>query len=191
MDIINGIYNDLVLKRNHIKTNSITIAGRIYIQNQGKISIGDNCHINSTKSTNSIGAGSDTRILVKRNAQLIIGEKVGLSNATVFCAESIVIGDNVLIGGGCNIWDTDFHSIDPQVRLNGDYDVKTSPVVIGANAFLGANSIVLKGVTIGECSFIGAGSLISKDIPAYELWAGNPIRFIKKIPNQSNKIINE
>ena len=47
--------------------------------------------------------------------------------------------------------------------------------------FIGAHSTILKVVTIGENSIIGAGSVISKSIPANEIWAGNPVKFIKNI----------
>ena len=56
-----------------------------------------------------------------------------------------------------------------------------APVVIGGNVFIGARCIILKGVTIGENSIIGAGSVVTKSIPANEIWAGNPAKFIRKI----------
>jgi acetyltransferase-like isoleucine patch superfamily enzyme len=57
----------------------------------------------------------------------------------------------------------------------------TKPVVIRDGAFIGAHTIVLKGVTIGERSVVGAGSVVTKDIPDGEIWAGNPARFIRKL----------
>lgn len=53
-------------------------------------------------------------------------------------------------------------------------------VYIGKEAFLGQNTIVTKPVTIGEGAIVGAGSIVTKDIPPYEVWAGNPAHFIKK-----------
>lgn len=58
---------------------------------------------------------------------------------------------------------------------------KCAPVVIGDNVFIGAKCIILKGVTIGENSIVGAGSVVTKSIPANEIWAGNPAKFIRKI----------
>ena len=58
---------------------------------------------------------------------------------------------------------------------------KKSPVIINNNVFIGAHSIILKGVTIGENSIIGACSLVTNDIPANEIWGGNPARRIKTL----------
>ena len=55
------------------------------------------------------------------------------------------------------------------------------PVIIENSVFIGAQSIILKGVTIGKNSIIGAGSVVTKNVPANQIWAGNPARFIKNI----------
>lgn len=52
----------------------------------------------------------------------------------------------------------------------------TSPVRIGAQSFLGMGVLVMPGVTIGEGAIVGAGSVVTKDVPADEVWAGNPAR---------------
>lgn len=54
-------------------------------------------------------------------------------------------------------------------------------IVIKEHAFLGARTIIAKSVTIGEHSIVGAGSVVTKDIPPYQIWAGNPVKFIKNI----------
>jgi acetyltransferase-like isoleucine patch superfamily enzyme len=55
------------------------------------------------------------------------------------------------------------------------------PVTIKEGVWLATRCIILPGVTIGEHSVVAAGSVVTKDIPARELWGGNPARFIKKI----------
>lgn len=124
-----------------------------------------------------------TKIRVGAKGILTIGNNSGMSNACIHCWDSITIGENVNIGAGSMIFDTDFHSLDWHDKRDG-VDVakaKTAPVVIKDYAFIGANSIVLKGVTIGEKSIVGAGSVVACNIPDGEIWAGNPARKIRNI----------
>lgn len=58
---------------------------------------------------------------------------------------------------------------------------KAAQVQIGNNVFIGTRSIICKGITIGDRSIIAAGSVGVKDIPADEVWGGNPAKFIKHI----------
>ena len=80
--------------------------------------------------------------------------------------------------------DTNFHSIDWQERRRESEMVtntKTSPVIIGDDVFIGARTIINKGITIGNRSIVAAGSVVVKNIPADEVWGGNPAKFIKKL----------
>jgi acetyltransferase-like isoleucine patch superfamily enzyme len=89
----------------------------------------------------------------------------------------------VKIGGGVKIYDTDFHFPDAGIR-SGNRDLPhkaTAAVVVKDNAFIGAFSIILKGVTIGENSIIGAGSVVTKSVPDNQIWAGNPAKFIREV----------
>lgn len=124
-----------------------------------------------------------SKISVKAGASLKIGDNVGMSNTCIQCHQSIEIGQGVKLGAGVMIFDTDFHSLDWRDRADHtDIEKRIiKPVLIENFVFIGANSIILKGVSIGEKSIIGAGSVVSHDVPAEEIWAGNPARFIKKI----------
>ena len=93
---------------------------------------------------------------------------------------SITIEDNVLIGAGCLITDSDHHPVKYAERVQKK-EAKTAPILIKEGAFIGANSILLKGIVIGKHSVIGAGSVVTKSVPDGELWAGNPAKFIKKV----------
>ena len=114
---------------------------------------------------------------------LRIGDNVGISGTTISCSEAITIGNNVLIGSGCLITDTDGHPIDPEKRHAANYydSVVNSPVVIGDDVFIGARSIILKGVTIGQGAIVGAGSVVTKDVPPRAIVAGNPAKVVKMI----------
>lgn len=115
-------------------------------------------------------------------AKIVIGDNVKMSNTNINATGSVTIEDDVMIGGGVCIWDSDFHSISFEKRNSyPDLYIKTEPITIKRGAFIGAGTLILKGVTIGEESVIGAGSVVTKNIPDKEVWAGNPVRFIKKI----------
>lgn len=149
----------------------------------GRMSIGRNFHMNNGIKGNPIGCNERCTLFVDRGASIEIGDNVGMSQTSLVSMCSIKVGDNVKIGGGAMIFTTDFHSIDPAIRASRD-DAKyrkVAPVTIGDNAFIGARSIILKGVTIGKNSVIGAGSVVTKSVPDNQIWAGNPARFIKKI----------
>ncbi len=181
--LYNYLINFLVLKINKvIYGDYFKINGRIYISNHGKIQIGTHFITNSGKNLNPIGGDTISRFIVRKNAMLVIGDHVGLSNTTIVCWSQITIGNYVYIGGSCKIWDTDFHSIDPIERRHyGDNNVKTAPITIGDYVFIGGGSIILKGVSIGKNSIIAAGSVVTKSIPDNEIWGGNPAKKIKSV----------
>jgi len=150
----------------------------------GHFEIGENFRMNNTITSNPIGCAQPCVFFVDRNAHLRIGNNVSLSQTALICHTSITIGDYVKLGGGVCIYDTDFHSLDVDIRKIPKADLankKKSPVVIKDSVFIGAHSKILKGVTIGENSIVGACSLVTKDIPANEIWGGNPARKIKSL----------
>lgn len=147
------------------------------------IKIGEDVYMNSGRKCNPVGFEHRMMISAVGNGTIEIGNHVGMSNTVIFSTNSIRIEDGVLLGNGVKIYDTDFHSMDLTKRSSGhsDDDTKTLPVVLCNNAFIGAGTIILKGVTIGANSVIGACSLVSKSIPENQVWAGNPVRFIRNI----------
>lgn len=155
--------------------------GSITFRNFGTTEIGNDIYINSHRLADPIGGDSKTILCTGKSAKIKLHDKVSISNATIYANKYIEVGEQTCIGGSVKIYDTDFHSIYAEKRLNGNIDVPTSPVVIGKRVFVGGHSIILKGVTIGDEAVIGAGSVVTKSIPAKEVWAGNPAKFIKKI----------
>ena len=138
--------------------------------------------VNSNRFANIIGSGASSSIMIGKNARLTIGEDVGFSNSTICCREEISIGNHTIIGGNCKIWDTDFHPTSiAQRKIDIDSNAKASPIHIGEYVFIGAESIIMKGVSIGDFAVIGAGSVVRSNIPANEVWAGNPAVFVKKL----------
>ncbi len=146
------------------------------------ISIGKNCIINSGKIHNVIGGDTRTIIRTINDGSIKIGDNVGISNSSIVARYMVEIKDNVFIGGGCKIYDNDFHPINFLDRISdSESEIASEKIVIDDGAFIGAHSIILKGVNIGKKAVIGAGSVVARDIPDNEIWAGNPARFIRKL----------
>ncbi len=165
------------------KGRGLSIIGRIYIGGAGKVIFGDRVVINSSWFSNPIGG--DTRsnfTAVNKESTITIGNNVGISNSTFHAYTSISVGENTIVGGGCRIWDSDFHSLNPHTRVFGaDDEVKMKPIVIGKNVFIGGGAFILKGVKIGDNAIIAAGSVVTKSVPDNEIWGGNPAKYIKNI----------
>ncbi|WP_172830860.1 acyltransferase [Polaribacter sp. KT 15] len=164
--------------------DNFKVNGSLFLKGKGSFTLGNNVLINSSYITNPIGGQTFTSIVVADKAKLTIGDNVGLSNCAIFCSHKIDIDSFVFIGGDCKIYDTDFHSIYIKDRIKDtETGIKSAPVLIKQGAFIGAGSIVLKGVVIGENAVVAAGSVVAKSIPNNEVWGGNPAKFIKKIEN--------
>lgn len=164
--------------------NGLNVLGflQVEVTRRGKLTIGENLSVNSGNNYNVIGRQQKTIFWVE--GDLIIGNNVGISATAIICNHKISIGNNVTIGGNTVIYDTDFHNIDPLIRSDKTIDKQSAiklPVLIEDNVFIGAHATILKGVTIGKNSVIGACSVVSKSVPANEIWAGNPAKYIKTI----------
>lgn len=177
------IINLLVLKSERVKISFHTIMnlkGIPFIVNKGELIVSEGVYLNSRFSANPIGGQDKLSICVEKGAYFSIGENCGISNSSFYCKKKIEIGKNVLIGGSCKIYDTDFHSLNLKKRISlFDDDIKSKPIKICDGVFIGAHSIILKGVTIGENSIVGAGSVVTKDVPPNQIWAGNPNSFVR------------
>ena len=123
------------------------------------------------------------------------GAKIGENcNICSHCLieNDVVIRDNVTIKCGVQIWDgielEDNVFVGSNVTFTNDkyprsqnpsWQLQRTKVCKGAT--IGAGSTILPGLTIGENAMVGAGSVVTKDIPAGELWIGNPARFVRNI----------
>lgn len=86
--------------------------------------------------------------------------------------DDIIIEEGVRITARCILLT---HFMEP---TSGTYS--RGKVCIKKRAYIGCNTVICKPVTIGEDAIVGAGSVVTKNIPAGEVWAGNPARFIRK-----------
>ena len=181
---ITTVLGKISLKLNGVKYGSdLKISGLIKVYNEGIIEIGDKVTINSAMWANPISASSRTCFQVS-GGFLKIGDGTGISNLFITCQKKVEIGNNVLIGANCQIFDTDFHPLESRYRygiLKDNERIRRAEIFIEDGAFIGTGCIILKGTHIGKGSVIGAGSVVSGYIPENEIWAGVPARFIKKV----------
>lgn len=161
----------------------------IRVARRGAIQIGENVIINSRTGSNLVGRTNPTIFQCLGEGRIAIGNNSGCSFAVLSSKTSIRIGQNTKIGGSARIYDHDFHALDHLARRDVAADRagrRTAPVAIGDDVLIGANAVILKGVTIGDRSIIGAGSVVSiKEIPPDSLVVGNParvIRCLKQLP---------
>ena len=131
-----------------------------------------------------------TSIAAEENAIIEIGNYCYIANAALVCSERISIGNYVFIAGGVTIADSDFHPVDPAMRLadtialspQGDRKkrpvIKVLPVVIEDDVWIGFNATILKGVHIGAGAIIQPGAFVIENVEAGSVVAGNPAKKI-------------
>jgi UDP-2-acetamido-3-amino-2,3-dideoxy-glucuronate N-acetyltransferase len=150
-------------------------------------------NIHPLADVKSQNIGKDT--FVWQFSVILEGAKIGRNcniNCQVFIENDVIIGDNVTIKPGVQIWDgitiEDDVFIGPNTTFTNDlkprskkYPEKFLRTIIKVGASIGANATILPGIIIGENSMIGAGSVVLKNVPANTLWVGNPARQIKKL----------
>ena len=180
-EIYSGVITRIKFNIFHIEFKKFQSNGVPYLHVAGSVKIGNNFKMNNGMHFNVIGRQQPCIFNVIKGATLLIGENVGISSTAIVCHKSITIGNDVKIGGNVVIYDTDFHSLNANERnhIPEIYNTKQVAVFIEDGVFIGAHSIILKGVTIGRNSIIAAGSVVTKSIPANQIWGGNPAAFIK------------
>ncbi|WP_373478950.1 DapH/DapD/GlmU-related protein [Geminocystis sp.] len=135
---------------------------------------------------------------VDPTGKLVIDDYTLIMKAIIFCAVKIYIGKGCIIADNVLIMDSDSHPISPKQRFQDSItsskgihvfpdlkNVGNAPVTICDGVWIGAHSLILKGVTIGKGSIVGAGSVVTKDVPEMTIVAGNPAKVIRKITESS------
>ena len=107
-----------------------------------------------------------------------IAEGVGISGL-IDCSDKVTIESGAFSGHDIMIL-TNEHDITKFGEERKRSSIK-GPVHIKEGVWLASRCIILPGVTIGKHSVVGAGSVVTKDIPNYQLWAGNPAKYIKNL----------
>jgi acetyltransferase-like isoleucine patch superfamily enzyme len=132
-------------------------------------------------------------VIIGKDGHCTIGNFTLLNGALIMAEEKIEIGSHCLVSWNVGIADSDFHPLEPAQRLIDAQalapyfknrparpKLKTAPVKIADNVWIGMNAVILKGVTIGENSVVAAGSVVTKSVEPNMVVAGNPAVVVKK-----------
>ena len=162
------------LKRGMIKIGYGNID--IFDKNKSKSIFKNNGNI-VFKGSSIIGHG--VKINVNKNAELILGDKFGITaESSIICNKKITFGDGCLVSWNCLFMDTDFHSI---YNYKGEITNLDEEIVIEDNVWIGCGSTILKGIHIGQGSVIAANSNVTKSFINEEcIIGGNPARVVKE-----------
>lgn len=150
-------------------------------RHKGDIKVGQGTVFNANPKSNLVGLINPTILDTLHGGKIEIGENSGLSSAVISSQSHVLIGNRVLVGGNVRIFDHDFHSLEPEFRgtANDLQHVRSKPIVIGDDCFIGTNSIILKGSEIGAGAIIAAGSIVSGlKAPPMALVKGNPAEIV-------------
>ena len=188
----------LTLLFNQIQYLMINYKITSQITSKNKISLGLNAEIfnHGDKSNIVFGKGVilDGVLECYSKGKIVIDDYSFIGRSRLFASEKISIGKGVLISDNVIIMDSNLHPFsalkryDDLVKYHEGFffdvytNIKSKPVIISNFAWIGANVVILKGVTIGEGAIVGAGSVITKDVQPYTIVAGNPARIIREIP---------
>lgn len=154
--------------------------------------------IHALSDVQSQQIGVDT--IIWQFCVVLPGAKIGSGCnicASVFIENDVVVGDNVTIKNGVQLWDGVRIEagvfIGPNATFTNDpfprskrHPPEYAHTIIKQGASIGANTTILPGITIGESAFIGAGSVVTKDVPASEIWYGNPARHMGNVNNRNS-----
>jgi acetyltransferase-like isoleucine patch superfamily enzyme len=131
---------------------------------------------------------------IGENGRCTVGDFTLLNGALIMAEEQVEIGSHVLVSWNVGIADSDFHPIAPAQRMQDTFalapfyrdrpprpPIRTAPVVIKDNVWIGMGAVILKGVTIGENSVVAAGAIVTRDVPPNVVVAGNPAVVVKQL----------
>ncbi len=125
------------------------------------INIGSNFENRNWWWSNPLGINHPTIFCTwSKNAQIEIGNDVGISGGSIVASKKIEIGDGTIIGTNCLIIDSDFHPLKSKYRRYDKKNIKSKEIIIGKNVFIGTGCIILKGTRIIDDSIIPAGEIV-------------------------------
>lgn len=128
-----------------------------------------------------IGDRSKVGCFVEIQKNVEVGSDCKVSSHTFIC-EGVKVGNGVFIGHNVTFINDKYpRAITTDGVLQTEADWSVVPTIIEDGASIGSSVTILCGVTIGKGAIVGAGSVVTKSIPAGEIWAGNPARYMKRV----------
>ena len=107
-----------------------------------------------------------------------IGEGSGIG-ANCSIPTGVTIGDHVMMGIDILMFTNEHRHDDTTIPMGLQGRTEVKPIVIEDDVWIGSRSLIMKGVRIGHGAIIAAGSVVTKDVPPFEIWGGNPARFLR------------
>jgi acetyltransferase-like isoleucine patch superfamily enzyme len=180
----------VLYRRKVVIGKNLKILGKmpiIKIPQEGSLFFGDNNILNSDFISSNTSLTTRVKFVTGYNGKIVIGNNCDFNGTCIVSYQEIEIGDFCQFASSTLISDTDFHPIEPDLRLAqmkgigfSHEKVGKKKIKIGCNVWVGWGVIILKGVTIGDNSIIAAGSVVVRDIPPNVIVAGNPAKVVKK-----------
>ena len=154
-----------------------------YCRISDNVHLGRNTKIHAFVNLYGCSIGENTQIgafvEIQKNSE--IGQNCKISTHSFIC-EGVKISDNVFIGHNVTFINDKYpRATNREGNLQDENDWQVVPTIIDRGASVGSGTTILCGVKIGANAIVGAGSLVTKDIPAAEIWAGHPAKFIRKV----------
>lgn len=147
-----------------------TFVSKMYITWPHKVSIGDNCNLEHSIYFKYDG-------IWEKGYSILIGNNVFIGSGCEFnITKSIHIGQDSLIASGCRFIDHD-HGMKLGELMRKQLNIQRE-IKIGKGVWIGCNVIILKGVEIGDEAIIAAGAVVTTSVLQNEIWAGVPARKI-------------
>ena len=161
-----------------MKIGKKTILGKIQASWPHAVELGGNCKIDDAVHFKVEGPyRPENRIQISDGVWIGAGCEFNIQ-------QSVQIGEGTLIAAGCRFIDNN-HGVQGDLPIRSQSNTST-PIQIGKNCWLGANVIVLEGVTLGDGVIVGAGAVVTKDVPPQTVVAGVPARILRS--RNSNEI---
>lgn len=167
-----------------VVASSVRIIGQplIKLRAGSTLTIGAGTRIVSDSRRTALGVNHPVVIRTfTANAEIVIGEHVGISGGSICAARKIEVGTGTMLGANVTIADTDFHPVEHASRRYEPMPVTSidDAVIIGRNVFIGAGAYILKGTVLGDHCVVGAGAVVKGRFAAGTVVAGNPATVLR------------